>query len=462
MGTLAMAIVALGACQHVPPRPLSPAATAAELDGRRLDDPALAEFLATALGTPPAEWPLRTWDVRTLTLAAIYFQPSLAVARAHAELAGAAITTAGARPNPTLSIAPEYSVNPMGAVSPWVNAVHFDWVFETAGKRRRRIERATADAEAARTAVVTESWRVRRQLATTLVTLAAARRRAATLADELAASEHLVALFESRRREGAAAVADVAPLRFALLQATTDHAAAEADVAESVTHVAAALGVPARALAGLALPAGLDDDERRALLDLAPEAARRRALLERSDVRQAVAAYAASEATLALELARQYPDVHLGPSYQFDQGQNKWGLSLSVDLPILNRNEGPIAEAVAARAEAGARLLATQASAIADVEQALARRGAEGARNARLRAVLADRDANLARVRRALDAGAADRAAVVAADLERTRAVRALAESDAALAQALIDLDGVTEGPTAADAPTDAVVEAAP
>ena len=128
----------------------------------------------------------------------------------------------------------------------------------------------------------------------------------------------------------------------------------------------------------------------------------------------------------------------------------------------MNRNEGPIAEAVAAREEAGARLLATQATAIADVEQALARRAAERTRNARLLAVRADRDANLGRVRRALDAGAADRAAVVAADIEGARAARALVESDAALAQALIDLDAVTEGPTSAETSANAVVEATP
>ena len=63
-----------------------------------------------------------------------------------------------------------------------------------------------------------------------------------------------------------------------------------------------------------------------------------------------------------LELARQYPDLHVGTGYTFDQGQNKWALGLSIDLPLLDQNQGPIAEAEAARDEAAARFVAIQAA----------------------------------------------------------------------------------------------------
>ncbi|MEB2285353.1 MAG: TolC family protein [Myxococcales bacterium] len=449
--TMALAgALAAGACQHVPPRPLSPAATAAALAGRSLDAPELARFVAAALGRAPNVWPPRRWDLPTLTLAALWFQPSLGVARAHAAAAGAAVTTARAWPNPTLALTPEYSTNAVTVPSPWLAAVHLDWTIETAGKRRRRLERARANAEAAGAAVTGEAWRVRRQLAAALVTLAATRARAATLAAEVAADERLVALAAGRERAGAASAAAAAPLRMALLQATTEQATAAAAVAEALSGVAAAVGVPTQALAELALPSGLDDDERLQLLALAPDAARRCALLGRADLRQALAAYAATEAGLALELARQYPDVHLGPGYQFDQGQNKWSVGLSVDLPLLNRNEGPIAEAVAARAEAAAQLLAVQAAALAEVERALARRDGATSRVARELATLAARERELRRAHAALAAGALDRTAVVVFELERTRAARAAAEAESALAQALVDLEAVIEGPPSA------------
>jgi outer membrane protein, heavy metal efflux system len=452
-----LAGIAASGCQHIPPRPLAPERTAAALQTRALDDPALGRFLATALGHALPSWPLRTWDLPLLTLAALYFQPTMAVARAHAAVAGAAVRTAGALPNPTLAITPEYSVNPMGAASPWITAVHLDWVIETAGKRRWRSERAAADAEAARIAITSAAWRTRRELASALVSLAAVRGQARALAEERTSAKRLVALVEARVQAGAASASEVAPIRFAALQAATEQAGADAQIEEAEARVAAALAVPAHALRGVALPHGPDAAGQRLLLDLGGDEAQRRALLARSDVRQAVAGYAAAEATLGLELARQYPDVHLGPGYQFDQGQNKWSVGLSVDLPFLDHNEGPIAEAAAARDEAAARLLAAQAAVLADVEQAMARRAGARTRLQRTHDLLADREANLGRARSAIAAGALDRASVVAAEVERARAARAASEAEGALAQALVDLEGAVEGPV--ESPVEGPVE---
>ncbi len=435
------------ACQRIPARPLAPERTLAAFEARSLDAPGLAAFLAAALGRSPAEWPLREWDLRTLTLAALYFHPRLDVARAHADVARAAVESAGARPNPTLSLAPQLSANPQGAVSPWLAAVHFDWPIETAGKRARRIERADAAAAAAREAVIVEAWRIRRQLESSLLALAAASRQRDALADEVGLEERVVALLEDRLRAGWAAANDVAPSRRALLQATTERAAAEAQVGDAFARIAAALGVAANALAGVTLPQGLDPSDADALLNVSPDEARRRALRERADVRQALAEYAAAEATLRLELARQYPDLHLGPGYEFDQGQNKWGLSLSLDLPILDRNQGPIAEAVAGRAEAAAKFVATQAGVIAEIEQGLARRDGERARRESVRALSADREANLARATAAMTFGAVDRVAVLDAAIERRRAARAATDAEDALEQALVDLEAAMEGP---------------
>jgi outer membrane protein TolC len=50
--------------------------------------------------------------------------------------------------------------------------------------------------------------------------------------------------------------------------------------------------------------------------------------------------YTASQAALQAEIAKQYPDLRLGPGYDWDQGDHKWLLlGISLTLPILNRNE---------------------------------------------------------------------------------------------------------------------------
>ena len=89
-----------------------------------------------------------------------------------------------------------------------------------------------------------------------------------------------------------------------------------------------------------------------------------------------MAEYAASQSALQLEIAKQYPDVSLGPGYEYDQGAHKWGLSVGAELPVFNRNQGPIAEAEARRTEAAARFLSLQAKVVAEIDQAVAGRAA--------------------------------------------------------------------------------------
>jgi multidrug efflux pump subunit AcrB len=88
-----------------------------------------------------------------------------------------------------------------------------------------------------------------------------------------------------------------------------------------------------------------------------------------------LAEYSASQADLQIEIANQYPDIHLGPGYAYNAGSagdNQWDLGLTVTLPVLNQNQGPIAEAQAKRAQAAAHFLSIQAAAVSEIDSALA------------------------------------------------------------------------------------------
>jgi outer membrane protein TolC len=106
--------------------------------------------------------------------------------------------------------------------------------------------------------------------------------------------------------------------------------------------------------------------------NLTSENVRKTALQTRPDILAGLAEYAASQSALQLEIAKQYPDVHLQPGYEYDQGDNKWALGLSMELPVLHQNQGPIAEAKAKREEAAARFVALQAKLIAEIDRATA------------------------------------------------------------------------------------------
>src|SRR5439155_21623609 len=119
---------------------------------------------------------------------------------------------------------------------------------------------------------------------------------------------------------------------------------ARRQIAESRVSVADAVGLPVSALAGVDLAFDFSTPADAASNLTSPEA-RRQALQTRPDILSALAQYAATQSALQLEIARQYPDVHLGTGYQFDEGQNKCALGATVELPVLNRNQGPNAKA---------------------------------------------------------------------------------------------------------------------
>ncbi|MDZ4097715.1 MAG: TolC family protein, partial [Methylophilaceae bacterium] len=92
------------------------------------------------------------------------------------------------------------------------------------------------------------------------------------------------------------------------------------------------------------------------------------ALLNRLDIRAALARYDAAEAKLRLEIARQYPDITLSPGYSYDQGDKIWSLSIGALLSMIHKNKGNIAEAEAQRELEAARFKALQAAVIGELD----------------------------------------------------------------------------------------------
>ncbi len=82
--------------------------------------------------------------------------------------------------------------------------------------------------------------------------------------------------------------------------------------------------------------------------------------MSRADLGIAIGEYAAAEARLQRAVARQYPQITLGPGYYWDHGIAKFPLDVGFTLP-LNRNRGEIAAARAERRVAAKRMLALQA-----------------------------------------------------------------------------------------------------
>ena len=360
-------------CAHFEPKPVSPAQTAAALESRTLDDPGLRSFLEKNLRRDPAAGPPRAWDFEMLALAALYYHPDLEVARAEWDVARAAIQTAGGRPNPSVSLTPGVNLSHINAapgLSPWIPVVSFDVPLETAGKRGHRIAQAEHLSESARLNIAATAWHVRAGVRASLLDFSAARRREALLQEQIAIQQQIVPLLDQQIQAGAMAGSEAVPFRIALQKTQLELADAQRERAESRARLAESIGVPVRALDGVELSIVFPADAA-AAASLTSDEIRHEALLGRADILAALADYAAAQSALQLEIARQYPDVSLSPGYEFDQGDNKWSLGVTVELPVRNQNQGPIAEAVARRAEAAARFNALQAKVLADIDAAV-------------------------------------------------------------------------------------------
>lgn len=363
LALLGLSSFVLGSCVHFQPRPLSASASSASFTGRSLNDAGLKTFLAEQGVRSPS----RSWAPDRLALAAAYFHPDVAVARAEAEEAEAAITTAAQRPNPVLSFSPEYNSTSSG-ISPWIITPTLDVPVETAGKRRHRIEQSRAAAEAARLRVAAKAWDARTKVHAAMLELHGARASEALLKEEQKLHEEELSRLDAQVKAGETPAFELTQARLSLNRARLALHDAEKKSAVARAALGAAVGVPLSALDAVSLELSAFDS-----LPAAPgNRIRKRALTHRADLLASLAEYAATEAALRLEIAKQYPDIRINPGYQLDQTDNQWALGLSVELPVLNQNRGPIAQAEAKRKTAQARFEAQQATVFGEIETALA------------------------------------------------------------------------------------------
>jgi outer membrane protein TolC len=417
-----------------------PGESASRLEARNFADPELRAYVEKNLGHSVTPWPPKTWELRTLSLAALYFHPAMEAARARLAEAEAAAVTAGARPNPTLSIAP-------GVPSPWLMNLDFAVPIETAGKRGHRIQAARSLDQAAQLDVADAAWKVRSGVRLALLNCVLASRNLDALRVEEAVRGEQVKLLEQRLAVGEIARPEVDAARIELAKTHLAMAAAEGRANESRAALAASMAIPVAALEGMDFAwDGLDSPP--AAESLSAAVIQKDAVLNRLDVRRALAQYAAAEADLQLEIAKQYPDIQIGPGYAYEEGHNYFTLGLSATLPVFNRNEGPIAEAEARRREVAGAFVARQTQVIAESETSLARyvsalkELAEADQSLRTL-----QDAQVQRMKRAVQLGEEDRLALSGVQIEHAVVVRSRLDALGRAQSALGELEDAVQRP---------------
>ncbi|GAC1322642.1 MAG: TolC family protein [Collimonas sp.] len=360
----------LAGCATYQPRPVTPAMLTATFAARSLSSDELHAYIVQQRGHNAPAWPPQRWNRDMLTLAAFYYSPTLDIARAQWGTAKAGVDVAGAVPNPVLQLPFEYSANATGPGRPFTTGLALDIPIETAHKRGYRVDQSAHLSDAARLNIGNEAWKVRSQVRAATLGMYGALERIGFLTQKVIDQQQILAMTQKRLAVGDAAGPDVHQVMIALTQAQTDLMAAHAALQDATAQLANVIGIPLNALQSVQL----DLDEFGQTGTVPPSAeARRMAIFNRADLQSSLAEYEATQAALQLEIAKQYPDIHIGLGYTYDVGTNKFGLGIpGIALPVFDQNQGGIAQAEAKRSEAAARTAALQDTIINDLDHALA------------------------------------------------------------------------------------------
>jgi outer membrane protein, heavy metal efflux system len=450
---LAAAQVLLGAGVHYRARPIDAAQQQAQFESRRLNDAGLRDYVRRHTAEEQANaWPPSRLALPSITAIAEYYSPDLATARAQVNAARAAVVTARERINPSFAGDGGYSNQP-DAPATYSGALNFK--IETAGKRGYRILGAQHRAAAAELSFSESDWQVRSHVRQGFVDYAFAVRRLQALQKERAVRASVEEIFEKRLSVGEAATPDLDLVRAARIAADVGLRQANGDVSQTEALLASAMGLPTAAFQTETIDtSGLDTPPEERSLPLA--AVQKRGLLHRADVQRSLAEYAAADAALRLEIARQYPDIQLSPTYALQEGFAEYTLGIGLSsLPIFHHNQGPIAEAEAQREIVAAQFKVVQSQAVGQMEQSLRRYRAAYAewRSADRDFVAVQRERQVS-VEQAFAAGEVDRLALENARLLAIGATRvrddALQRTQAALGsledavQQSLETNGVT------------------
>jgi outer membrane protein TolC len=312
------------------------------------------------------------WDQAGLLQAAAG-SPALAEARAKLSESVAAVTTARALPDPQVSLGAEYDIagQTTSEGSPWLWSVGTSFLLDAGLVRRLRISLADAGVRAARLDYVDGLWTLRHELRAALLTALLGAQRVGLLDDTIAGRERLLRLTQARVAAGEAAQSDRLQAELELSRARSARDDAERTRRDALAKLASLVGVPVSAFnhvslqwSDLSAPQAPAAERLSRLSDAA--------LLSRTDLERAVVDYDVSETQLRQQVRLQYPQVSLGPGYTYDHGVRRITVGASFSLPVLSRNRGPIAEAEARRASAGAHVLTVQAQILSEIETAQA------------------------------------------------------------------------------------------
>jgi outer membrane protein TolC len=361
----ALVALAAGGCQSYERRPLDMTGHQAAFLARTPESPEVRTFAESlaARSPSPADGMVAFDPGDGITceeaeVIALVFNADLRVARLRAGVTQANAENAGLWEDPTIGVDLTRIIE--STPEPWKVFTSVGLTIPISGRLEIEKQRAGVEHAAELARVAQREWMVRTSVRRAWSEWSALDAQLAVTRDFLSRVDQILSVVDKMEQAGEMARTEARLFRIEKATKAADLAVLESRVREADLRLRQLMGMsPDAPLRLHADGVGPARSSVHSGTDTAELQRRNPAMLV------ATAEYEAAEKALELEVRKQYPDLHIGPGYGNEDGQDQVLLGLSVPIPILNANRRGIAEARAQRE-------VTRAAAEATLEQTIA------------------------------------------------------------------------------------------
>ncbi|MDP3679061.1 MAG: TolC family protein, partial [Methylotenera sp.] len=224
-------------------KPIHTEAIAIKIEAKNPESTQFQQFLINN-GFSPEHLPVKQWGVDELTYCALFFHPSLDVARAQWRAAETASLTAATKPTPGINSHIAHSNNANQDISPFAFGLSIDVPIESANKRDIRIENAKHLSQITKLEIAQTAWQLRNLAAQSLYELQFNLQQINLLAQEQSFRQQVVAIYQKRVNLGAASNVELSTAKLQLQINTAELNAAQQNKLVLLSKLASHLGLP--------------------------------------------------------------------------------------------------------------------------------------------------------------------------------------------------------------------------
>lgn len=350
---LSSALLAMVGCQTYEPRPVDSLAYSRAWAEQLVDVEPVHDYAAALQRFEPevAKFDLADGiELREAEAIALFFNPQLRLARAQGNVPLATAREAGWWPDPqvqaqVMRFTDQGDESPLGIVNddyvdePWIVTAGINFTIPVSGRLAAEQDVRWSQYDGAWRDIVVHEWRLLTRLRDEWFTWSTARERVAVTRSYMDRLDIVAATADQIATAG-----EMQPTEARVLQIELARERArliEFEAAER-SHRLAAL-----ALMGLSPEAPVELHPTAFVTRIIIEPGDRRAALVENhpQVRAAEAGYEISEQQLRLEISMQYPDIQIGPGFNWEEGFWRVGLGIALPIPVWNHNRQGVARA---------------------------------------------------------------------------------------------------------------------